>query len=55
MPLMLDMATHRPSTAPRRSADQFAQWLRHHPGVRIICRDRARAYANPRELHQAGD
>src|SRR2546430_7625768 len=41
------MRTRRPvDVLPGRDADPVADWLRAHPGVRIVCRDRASAYAD---------
>ena len=44
--VLLDMGTGRPvDVLPGRDAGPVADWLRAHPGVRIVCRDRAGAYA----------
>ncbi|MFI7449661.1 ISL3 family transposase [Nonomuraea sp. NPDC049714] len=44
--LLIDIGTGRPiDMLAERSADALATWLTGHPGVHIICRDRAGCYA----------
>lgn len=45
--ILIDCQTRRPvDVLPERAAAPLAQWLAAHPGIGIVCRDRASAYAH---------
>ncbi|MET8699859.1 ISL3 family transposase [Kitasatospora sp. NPDC004723] len=45
--IMVDCETHQPlDLLSDRDADSVAAWLREHPGIEIICRDRATVFAD---------
>ena len=49
--ILCDLETHRPvDLLSERSSGTLANWLREHPGVRIISRDRGGDYARGAEL-----
>ena len=53
--ILIDMASRRPvDVLPDHTADTFAVWLREHPHINTVCRDRGGAFAEGAERGQPG-
>ncbi|MGW2370350.1 ISL3 family transposase [Streptomyces sp. NPDC001667] len=53
--ILIDMDSHRPvDVLPDHTADTFADWLREHPHIGTVCRDRGGAFAEGAERGQPG-
>lgn len=45
--LLVDLERRRPiDLLPNREAETLSSWLKAHPGIQVVSRDRSRAYAN---------
>ena len=45
--ILVDLENHKPvDLLPDKSAESFSKWLKDHPGVEIISRDRCAEYIN---------